>query len=62
MKFTLKQKRTFVKRFWSGESVYMIAATANEGRNYPGTDAIEYIIRDYMNGKFTMPKKKLEGK
>ena len=61
MKFTLKQKRTIVAKFKAGHSMNGIVRTEPGGMVDFGTDHVEIVIRDYMNGKFTMPKK-VEGK
>ncbi len=61
MKLTLKQKREIVRRFWAGESVHGIACTIHDGAHYPGTDPVEAVIRDYMNGKFSLEPKAVIG-
>ncbi len=58
MKLTLKQKREIVRRFWAGESIGQIAIRIYEGWiTHEQHDSIEQVIRDYMNGKFSLEPK-----
>ena len=58
---TLKQKREIVRRFKDGITVYGIAKTGPDFEPKQHDRLIvENVLRDYINGKFTLePKRKL---
>lgn len=65
VKLTLRQKREIMRRFKAGRSRLGIAWDAADLVDFPAAttinereDAIEQIIRDFMNGKFTMKPRK----
>lgn len=61
MKFTLKQKREIVLRFWKGETLFGITTTMvkSGGMVHWGTQDLEEILRDYLNREFRMiPKER----
>ena len=57
MKLTLKQKREIVREFKSGISTWTIARVMGGFVDF-GTDDVEDSIRDFINGKFTLPAPK----
>lgn len=68
MRLTLKQKREFVERFKNGDSCGSIGiygrdkfgnpTGARERRNQTGELEVQAIIRDFINGKFTLTTKR----
>ncbi len=58
LRFSLQQKRRIVRSFKSGNSTgtAMIEVRSHELVLRYGDLAIQQVIRDYMNGKFKLPK------
>lgn len=53
---TLKQKREIVVAFMGGESTGILWVRYNNGM--PPEIRIEQVLRDYINGKFTLEPKR----
>lgn len=68
VRLKIRQKREIVRRFKTGESRLTIAWDAfndvnfQESTIYDREDAIEQVLRDYMNGKFTLTHKTRKSK
>lgn len=56
IKMTIKQKRLIMKQFKEGKDVFALGKSI-DGFKYFGTAHVEQVIRDFMNGKFTMEPK-----
>ncbi len=55
---TLKQKREICRRFKEGCSVWELCASGKNGDGSGDVNRIEQVIRDFMNGKFTLEPKR----
>lgn len=57
MKLTLNKKRAVVGRFKAGDPIYEIAFDVL-GMQHLNSSEIEVVLRDYLNGKFSLSKPK----